>query len=150
MIKEYEITEKDRKEGVISDQLVYLGDTDRELKPIRLVRTGAFNDKEILLVTSEAPEKLNAAIISTIYRQRWQIEVFFKWLKSILGCRKLLAESSNGVAIQMYSALIAAIMLFDLFGKKPTLRQMEMIQFFFLRYASVEELDDAIAQSKQN
>lgn len=150
VIKEHEITEKDRKEGIISDQLVYLGDTDRELKPIRLVRTGAFNDKEILLVTSEPPEKLNAAIISTIYRQRWQIEVFFKWLKSILGCRKLLAESSNGVAIQMYSALIAAIMLFDLFGKKPTLRQMEMIQFFFLRYASVEELDDAIAQSKQN
>ena len=61
---------------------------------------------------------LCATLISIIYRQRWQIEVFFKWLKSILGCRKLLAESSNGVAIQMYCALIAAIMLFDLFGKK--------------------------------
>jgi len=149
VIQEYEVTDQDRKEGVISDQLVYLGDTDRNLDPIRLVRTGAFNDKEILLVTSESPEKLNAALISIIYRQRWQIEVFFKWLKSILGCRKLLAESSNGVAIQMYCALIAAIMLFDVCGKKPTLRQMEMIQFFFLRYASVEELDDAIAQDKQ-
>jgi len=148
VVKEYELTDEDRKEGVISDQLVYLGDEKRELKPVRLVRTGAFNDKEILLVTSEPPEKLNAAIISTIYRQRWQIEVFFKWLKSILGCRKLLAESSNGVAIQMYCALIAAIMLFDVFGKKPTLRQMEMVQFFFLRYASVEELDDAIKNSK--
>ena len=149
VIKEYEVTDQDRKEGVVSDQLVYLGDTDRNLNPIRLVRTGAFNDKEILLVTSEPPEKLNAALISIIYRQRWQIEVFFKWLKSILGCRKLLAESSNGVAIQMYCALIAAIMLFDVCGKKPTQRQMEMIQFFFLRYASVEELDDAIKQNKQ-
>ena len=149
VIQEYEVTDQDRKEGVISDQLVYLGDTDRNLDPIRLVRTGAFNDKEILLVTSETPEKLNAALISVIYRQRWQIEVFFKWLKSILGCRKLLAESSNGVAIQIYCALIAAIMLFDVCGKKPTLRQMEMIQFFFLRYASVEELDDAIEQDKQ-
>ncbi len=117
VIEEYEVTAKDRKEGVISDQLVYLGATDRQLSPVRLVRAGAFNDKEILLVTSETPEKLNAALISTIYRQRWQIEVFFKWLKSILGCRKLLAESSNGVAIQMYCALIAAIMMFDLFGK---------------------------------
>jgi len=150
VIEEYEVSKKDRKEGVISDQLVYLGDLKRELTPVRLVRTGAFNDKEILLVTSESPEKMNAALISTIYRQRWQIEVFFKWLKSILGCRKLLAESSNGVAIQMYCALIAAIMLFDLFGKKPTRRQMEMVQFYFLRYASVEELDYAIKESRKS
>ena len=150
VIEEYEVSEKDRREGVISDQLVYLGDGKRGLSPIRLVRTGAFNDKEILLVTSEPPEKMNAALISIIYRQRWQIEVFFKWLKSILGCRKLLAESSNGVAIQMYCALIAAIMLFDLFGKKPTRRQMETVQFYFLRYATKEELDYAIEESKNS
>ena len=90
----------------------------------------------------------SAQTITNLYKARWQIEVFFKWLKSILGCRKLLAESSNGVAIQMYCALIAAIMMFDLFGKKPTKRQMEMIQFYFLRYASQDELDDAIKQNK--
>ena len=150
VIKEYEVSKKDRSEGVISDQLVYLGDGKRDLSPIRLVRTGAFNDKQILLVTSEPPEKMNAALISIIYRQRWQIEVFFKWLKSIPGCRKLLAESSNGVAIQMYCALIAAIMLFDVFGKKPTLRQMETVQFYFLRYATKEELDYAIKESKRS
>ncbi|VAW67291.1 Adenylate cyclase [hydrothermal vent metagenome] len=148
VIQEYEISEQDRKEGVLSDQLVYLGKTRRNLPPVRLVKTGAFENKEIFLVTSEPPEKLNASLISTIYRMRWQIEVFFKWLKSILGCRKLLAESSNGVAIQIYCALIAAILLFDFLGKKPTLRQMEMLQFYFLGYASAEEIDKAIQEKK--
>ena len=70
VIEEYEVSKKDRSEVVISDQLVYLGDGKRDLSPIRLVRTGAFNDKEILLVMSEPPEKMNAALISVIYRQR--------------------------------------------------------------------------------
>ena len=50
----------------------------------------------------------------------------------------------------MYCALIAAIMLFDLFGKKPTRRQMETVQFYFLRYATKEELDYAIEESKNS
>ena len=49
-----------------------------------------------------------AELISMIYRRRWQIEGFFKWLKCLLGCRHWLAESQRGVTIQLYLALIAA------------------------------------------
>ena len=149
VLEDYELTKEDRNEGVISDQLVRLGDPDRNLPPVRLVKTNAFGGKEILLVCSEPPEKISAALVSLIYRQRWQIEVFFKWLKSLLGCRKLLAESPEGVAMQMYCALIAAILMYDQFGKIPTKRQMEMLKFYFMEFATYEELEEAFAENKK-
>jgi len=149
VLEDYELTKEDRQEGVISDQLVRLGDPDRDLPPVRLVKTNAFGGKEILLICSEPPEKISAALVSLIYRQRWQIEVFFKWLKSLLGCRKLLAESTEGVAMQMYCALIAAILMYDHFGKMPTKRQMEMLQFYFMEFATYEELEEAFAENKK-
>lgn len=105
--------------------------------------------KEILLICSEPRDKVSAALVSLIYRQRWQIEVFFKWLKSLLGCRKLLAESPDGVAMQIYCALIAAILMYDHFEKISTKRQMEILQFYFMEFASYEELEEAFAENKK-
>jgi len=63
---------------------------------------------ELLLVTSQPPGELAAELVGLIYSYRWRIELFFKWLKCILGCRHWLAESAQGVALQIYCALIAA------------------------------------------
>ena len=60
--------------------------------------------------------------------------------KVSLGCRHLMAESPEGVAIQIYSALIAALMLQLLTGKRPGKRAMELIRFYLLGYADLEEV----------
>jgi IS4 transposase len=52
-----------------------------------------------------------ATITSAGNKLRWTIELFFRWLKFLLSCRHWLAESRNGVAIQAYCALIAALVL---------------------------------------
>ena len=101
--------------------------------------------KELLIVTDL---ELEAELISLIYRYRWQVELFFKWLKCILKCRHLLAESERGVAIQIYTALIAALLLQGLTGKRPTKRQMEMIQFHLAGYLSLDELIAALKLEK--
>jgi IS4 transposase len=44
---------------------------------------------------------LSAALVSQLYRQRWKIELFFRWVKCILGCGHWLAESERGVTIQI-------------------------------------------------
>ena len=93
--------------------------------------------KELLLATDL---EIEAELIALIYRYRWQIELFFKWLKSILGCRHLMAESPEGVAIQIYSALIAALMLQLLTGKRPGKRAMELIRLYLMGYAELEEV----------
>ena len=79
------------------------------------------------------------------YRYRWSIELFFRWFKCILGCRHLLATNANGVAIQVYVALIASLLIVLWTGRKPTKRTWEMIQFYLLGWASLEELERHLA-----
>jgi hypothetical protein len=100
-------------------------------------------DKRLVLVTDR--KDLSADLIALIYRYRWQVELFFKWIKCILGCRHLLAESPSGVAIQIYLALIAAMLLTRMTGKRPTKRQMEMLQFYILGQCSLSELEAQLA-----
>ena len=99
-------------------------------------------------MTSEPQEKLAAELVSIIYSYRWQIETFFKWIKCILGCRHLLAESQDGVAIQIYATLIAAILLFRLTEKRPTKRDMETIRWYFSGLASIDELETILKIKK--
>ena len=62
-----------------------------------------------------------------------------------MGCRHLLSQSQNGVAIQCYVALIASLLIVLWTGRKPTKRTWEMIQFYLIGWASLEELEDHLA-----
>jgi hypothetical protein len=69
------------------------------------------------------------------------VELFFRWFKCILGRRHLLAESVNGVTIQVDVALIASLLLSLWVGQKPTKRTFEMLFcFFFAGWATEAEL----------
>ena len=137
ILEELPLTAADRAAGVTWQGMVKLGDKWQG-EPIRVVKVEV-DGKELLLATDL---EIEAELISLIYRYRWQIELFFKWMKSILGNRHLMAESPEGVAIQTYSALIAALMLQLLTGKRPTKRAMELIRFYLMGHA---ELDEVIA-----
>lgn len=129
------LTEADRAAGVTWQAKVKLGDSWQG-EPIRIVCVEV-DGKTLLLATDL---EIEAELIALIYRYRWQIELFFKWLKSILGCRHLMAESPEGVAIQIYSALIAALMLQAFTGKRPGKRAMELIQMYLMGYAQLDEV----------
>lgn len=81
-----------------------------------------------------------AEIIALIYSARWAIEIFFRFFKHILGCRHLLSHDQNGIEIQTYCAIIACMLISLWTGRKPTLRTYEMICFYFLGWASEDEL----------
>lgn len=49
--------------------------------------------------------------IAALYKQRWQIELFFKWIKQNLRIKRFLGRSENAVKIQLYAALIAFLLL---------------------------------------
>ncbi|MBB5533340.1 transposase, partial [Rhizobium giardinii] len=49
--------------------------------------------------------------IAALYKQRWQVELFFKWIKQNLKIPHFLGTSENAVRIQVYVALIAYILL---------------------------------------
>ena len=139
----------DRLARVIRSAWVHLGCKAR-YRSMRLRVVWVQTDKEVLrLVTNLGTEELAAGEVALLYRQRWQVELFFRWVKCILGCRHWLAESPAGAAIEIYLALIAALLLQLYTGQAPNRRMMELIQFYLLGVASLEELERGLAAERQ-
>lgn len=126
--------------AVIQDAWVRLGCKERyQIGRVRLVRVQT--PKEVLLLaTNLKPEELSAAEVALLYKERWRIELFFRWIKCILGCRHWLAESPQGAALQIYLALIAALLLQLYTGERPNRRLMELLQFYAMGWATADDL----------
>jgi hypothetical protein len=115
----------------------YLG---RHVRLVIVRRTKPDGSTEDLWLVTDRLD-LAADLVALAYHYRWTIELFFRWFKCVLGCRHLLSESRNGVAIQCYVALIASLLIVVWTGRKPTKRTWEMIQFYLIGWASLEELE---------
>jgi hypothetical protein len=155
VVEERPVSAKARSAGVRRDLVVRLGGdkSGAVLKqPLRIVEveTGKINSQgepEILLLATDCMD-LDAELVGLGYRFRWSVELFFRWLKCILGCRHLLSHSQNGVTIQVYLAIIASLLISLWTGRKPTKRTFEMLCFYFSGMASEEELLAHIAKLK--
>jgi len=147
VVQERPLTAEARAAGVRSDRVVWLGgpQSGTPLKqPVRVLevetgKTDAHGRPEILLLATSRLD-LAAELVALGYRYRWTVELFFRWFKCILGCRHLLANSQDGVTIQVYLAIIASLLISLWVGRKPTIRTLEMLQFFFQGWATEEEL----------
>lgn len=110
-------------------------------RPMRLVvvraRERSGETTELWLVTDRCD--LDADLVAIAYRYRWTIELFFRWLKCVLGARHLLSHKPAGVELQMYAALIVSLLIALRTGSKPTKRTFETIQFYLLGWVSDEE-----------
>jgi len=69
-------------------------------------------DKPIYLVTNIFA--LDAKTIIQIYKRRWDIELFFKWIKQNLRIKKCIGYNENSIKIQIYSALIVYLLIYIL------------------------------------
>jgi hypothetical protein len=136
--EELPISPADQKAGVVRHCWARLGANTQSMR-VRVVEVRTA-DQHLLLVTNLALEKAPADLISLIYRKRWAIELFFRWVKCILGCRHFFAESPRGVAIQLYLALIASLLFQFYTGQRPNKRIMELIHFYQLGWATEEDL----------
>jgi hypothetical protein len=149
------LSEADRAAGIVSDQrLKRLGTSHHknELKghQLRLVKVQRTNDEGELETWWLLTNKLDlpAELVALGYRYRWTVELFFRWLKCVLGCKQLLTTSENGVALQIYTALIASLLIVLWTGRKPTKRTWEMLQFYFQGWASLDELEAHLEKQK--
>lgn len=132
------LTAEDRVAGVRWAGTVRLGKAGDGPR-VRVVQLLG-EDESILLATSLPATDFPPEWIAHCYKHRWEVEMFFRWLKCILGCRHWLAESEQGVAVQVYLALIAAQLLVLYRGERPNRRQMEAIQLYLMGWVSVAEL----------
>ncbi len=93
------------------DQKVRLGKAglNQMTHEVRLVMTEDLEGKPIIIVTNDF--NLSAEEISDIYRYRWKIELFFKWIKQHLQIKHLFSKGKLGVENQIYIALITYCLL---------------------------------------
>lgn len=146
--KELALSDADCKAGVIRDIVVgKLGSPSMQeavKQPIRLVYVETLKEDGGITTLVLATDRLDlkAEEVAAAYRYRWSIELFFRWFKCILGCRHLLTQSQNGVTIQCYVALIVSMLITLWTNLKPTKRTWEMIQFYFMGWATIDELQN--------
>jgi hypothetical protein len=167
VVEERELTDADRAAGILSDQIVLIGQSGKaNARPdhkIRLVcvkcsphtsrgkysggSSGVDSDGVLRIATNLLDPP--AEIIGLIYSARWIIEIFFRFFKHLLGCRHLLSHNQNGIEIQTYCAIIACLLISLWTGRKPTKRTYEMICFYFCGLASEDELLAHLAKLKR-
>ncbi|MFN3477387.1 MAG: transposase, partial [Candidatus Methylomirabilales bacterium] len=98
--------------GVTSDQLIRLTGPRGKAYPHPLRRIG-YRDpetgKHYVFLTTHLT--LAAFTICAIYKERWQIELFFKWVKQRLKLKTFLGISPNAVLTQLWVALIVSLLL---------------------------------------
>jgi len=150
VLEELPLTKADRAAGVVRQARVQLGRRacDR-IQRVRVVWVQSATAGELRLATNLPVADAPAQLISVMYRRRWQIEGFFKWLKCLLGCRHWLAESQRGVTIQLYLVLIAAVLLQLATGQRPNKRMLELIRLHQMGWATLEELTRGLERELQ-
>lgn len=114
-----------KSRGITVDRAIMLGDI---LEPLRMVcyrdpETG----KELTFVTNAS--HLDAKTIAELYKERWQIELFFKWIKGNLKVKTFLGTSRNAVLTQIWIALIVYLLLaFLKFKAKLEISMQQMLR----------------------
>jgi len=155
VVEERPLNQAARSAGVIGDAVVRLGSKDqRPDHPVRVVQVrttphqktggrkggtaGPPSDGVLRIATNllDAP----AEVIADVYRHRWTIELFFRFFKHVLGCRRLISQDPVGIQIQAYCAIIACLLMHLWTGGRPTLRSYEMISFYLSGWADLDEL----------
>jgi hypothetical protein len=143
--EELPLSQADQKAGVSRQAWARLGKSERtRTDRLRVIWIKTDEGEPLLLVTNQGSEQMPAALVSAAYRHRWQIELFFRWIKCLLQCRHFLAESPRGVAIQLYLVLIGAVLLQLHLGQRPCRRVWEALQFYFLGFYTEEDMSMAV------
>jgi hypothetical protein len=145
--EEVPLSPEDSKANVIRQAWGMLG-KERPRKSVRVIWIKMDSGESLALVTNLSVEKLPAHTAGVLYRKRWQVELFFRWIKCILKCRHFLAESERGVAIQLYLALIAALIIQLYTGSRPRKRVWEMLQWYAAGMVKPEELEKFLEEEQ--
>ncbi|MFA7491329.1 MAG: IS4 family transposase [Mariniphaga sp.] len=113
----YEVTEQnfniDQTTGLRTDKTVVLTvKKSKKLYPDKLRLVEYYDaEKDLYLVFLSNNFEVSALEIARLYKNRWQIEVFFKWIKQNLVIKKLWGHSQNAVKIHIWTAICAYLIV---------------------------------------
>ncbi len=136
----------DKSIGIKSDQIGKLsGSLVSKEYPVKLRRIRFYDqesDRNLVFLTNNF--ELSAQQIAYLYKKRWQIEVFFKWIKQHLKVKSFWGTTENAVRIQIYSAIITYCMVSIIAEKlkidRPIYEILQVLGISLLDKTPVKEL----------
>jgi transposase len=137
------LTEADRDAGIVSDRLVRLAGSQHAQAPATVLR-------EVVIIPtdpSQGPVHLlttlmdvDAWIIGLLYRNRWQVELFFRWVKSYARFDHLISHTREGVLLNFYVAVIGVTLMYLQTGYRPSKYMFSLMGMVANGSASLEEI----------
>jgi len=121
----------DETTGLRSDRTIKLkGPKSKQLYPDTLRMVEYYDDEKDLLLTFISNNfKVSSLEIARLYRNRWQIEVFFKWIKQNLTIKTLWGHSENAVKVHVWIAICTYLIIAQVkYALKSTLSIYEIMQ----------------------
>ena len=120
------LTQADRDAGVVSDRVGYFRSSHSSrhvilpvlLREVLIATTENGKTSTLRLITNLTD--VSATTIGLLYRQRWQVELFFRWLKSIANFQHLISHNREGMLTQLYVTLIAVLLMYLHTGYRPS------------------------------
>lgn len=143
------LTAADRLAGVQHDWQVRPADPHyRLLTPLRMIEISVPGEADpVRLLTNRLD--LPAELIGTLYRHRWQIELFFRWLKCVVQQKHFRSESPGGMTIQLYAALIGTLLIGLEIEGRPTKYDFTQMCLVFDGWISLEEAQVVIERRRR-
>jgi len=155
------LTAADAEAGVVADERVELtgrGAPAGTFRRVTIVTTNRKGEAETIRLLTNLTDRdaVPARVIGAVYRQRWQVELFFKWLKCFARVDHLLSTSRQGITTQLYVAVIAVLMMHVQSGRRVSIytlaalsrvargqQTIEQAMAFLARRARERELERA-------
>jgi len=136
------LTAADRAAGVVRDTLVHVGwreDQTPALPPLRRIEVAVEGQDEPLVLLTSGLD-LPAELIALLYQHRWQIELFFRWLKCMAHLEHFFSESPAGMTLQLYVTLIATLLIALETGARPSVYDFSLLSIAMSGLAPLEEV----------
>jgi hypothetical protein len=152
------LTPKDAEAGVVSDELVELtgrGAPAGVFRRVTIHGTDRRGEPEtIVLLTNLLLANLTgvdiaAHVVGAVYRLRWQIELFFKWLKAWARMDHLLSTSRDGITFQLYVAVIGVLMMYVQSGRRVSVYALAALGRLARGQCTLQEAMDVIARRER-
>jgi hypothetical protein len=147
-----ELTAQDQAAGVASDSLGRMAGSTHRTAPDCLLR-------EVIIHSPDEPDgtirlltnllDVEAWVIGMLYRYRWQVELFFRWLKCFANFAHLISESRQGVLLSFYIAVIGVLLMYLHTGAKPSKYAFSLLGLVANGAATLEEIAPILAERER-
>lgn len=141
-VEERELSSDARRAGVLSDRIVRLpglakkSGVDAALREVVVATDDPDKPLRLLTTLREPPPET----IGLLYRLRWQIELFFRWMKSYANFDHLISHSRQGVLLQFYAAIVGVLLTYVATSARPSKYLFSMLSVVAGGGSTLEEI----------